>query len=247
MTFWHYLLLFSVVILSGAIAFLVRERGKSFLKIALSFSGAYILGITALHLMPSVFALHDHQPGLWILAGFFIQLFLEHLSMGVEHGHIHTTRKDGHRVVAFSIMLGLCLHAFLEGMPLGNYQDFHQIHHQGHVHGHEHLLYGIILHKAPAAFSLTAILIASGFSRRLSLIYLLVFAAMSPLGALTGTYFIQSANVQNIFLSMVIGSFLHIATTILFEADNSSHHTISYQKLFAILVGVGLAILTLFL
>ena len=244
MTIWHYLLLFIIVILSGMLAFGVKTQGKQLLKIALSFSGAYILGITVLHLMPSVFYGHDHLAGLWILAGFFIQLFLEHLSLGVEHGHMHS-KANAPAGMALSIMIGLCLHAFLEGMPLGNYSEFHHDHHHGHTHGHEHLLYGIILHKAPAAFSLTAILISSGFKRNITLLCLFIFAAMSPLGALTGTYLIQSQELQKIFLAMVIGSFLHISTTILFEADSSGHHTISMKKLVALVLGVGLAILTL--
>lgn len=70
---------------------------------------------------------------------------------------------------------------------------------------------------------------------------------MSPLGALLGDLIIRSHQMQEVFLRIVVGSFLHIATTILFEADNSAHHHISLVKLGAILAGLGLSLFTLML
>jgi hypothetical protein len=43
-------------------------------------------------------------------------------------------------------------------------------------------------------------------------------------------------------LAFVTGTFLHISTTILFE--NSEDHKMSFQKVFAVLIGATLAILT---
>jgi len=118
----------------------------------------------------------------------------------------------------------------LEGMPLAHYPEYHagqEHHHLGEAYQSWHLLLGIILHKAPAAFSLTTLLLLSGFKRSLALGCLILFSFMSPLGALLGDLIIRSHQMQEVFLGIVVGSFLHIATTILFEADNSAHHRIS--------------------
>ena len=76
MSIWEYIILFLSVILGGGIALLIKRNNPRILRMSLSFSGAYILGIAALHLMPVVFANNESAPGLWMLAGFFIQLLL---------------------------------------------------------------------------------------------------------------------------------------------------------------------------
>jgi len=208
----------------------------------LSFSGAYILGISVLHLMPVAFSSGEHDTGLWVLAGFFAQLLLERLSQGVEHGHIHAAH-SGKIVFAIQIMVGLCIHAFFEGMPLSSFEGFEN------VHDHSHLLFGIILHKTPAAFALVLLFIASGIRNSIVLICLLIFASMSPLGAAVAEYLtvhkILTPELHVYIISFVIGSFLHIATTILFEMDSTSHHKIPIQKLIVIAIGLGMAILTI--
>ena len=246
MSLIEYLILFLAVLIGGGVALYFQEIKARYLGFLLSFSGAYILGIAMLHLMPIAF--HDMQanPGLWILIGFFVQLLLEQLSGGVEHGHIHAQEHKG-KAYMFQLMAGLCLHAFFEGLPLGNYEAFQDVHH-GHVHSDNHLLIGIILHKAPAAFALTALLLASGYRKVLVIVCLILFASMSPLGAGLAAWLGHTGwldhGVQEKIIAFVIGSFLHIATTILFEAEGSTHHHMPWRKIPLIGLGLALAILS---
>ncbi len=238
MHIWEYFLLLLTVLLGGFTALLVDSKDQSRLQLFLSFSGAYILGICVMDIMPTVFRSSVENVGIYILIGFFIQLILEQFSGGVEHGHIHVPHHQ-HQVRRHTtmVMIGLCLHAFIEGLPLG-----------GHVHDHSghHLLWSIVLHKAPAAFALVLLLKKSGYTKGTLWLLLLIFASMSPLAAaLTSTIAEQqqSGNWHNILQAVVIGSFLHIATTILFESDSSSdHHAVPLPKLIAILLGVGMAV-----
>ena len=248
MDFWQYIVLFISVILGGGLALLVKKNDRVIMQWVLSFAGAYILGISVLHLMPMVFGVGSPNIGIWVLAGFFLQLFLERLSSGVEHGHIHSHHEPKFGF-ALQIMIGLCVHAFIEGLPLGNYEQVHNIAH-GHDHsGTEHLLFGIIFHKAPAAFALVLLLVAGGFRLRTVMICLLIFALSSPLGAaLTSQLALRDLLTTEIIITLmaiVVGSFLHIATTIIFEIDGTSHHSITWKKLIAILIGTGLALLTI--
>ena len=240
MEIWKYLLLFLAVLGGGGVALYFQKNNKTVLQSVLSFSGAYILGISVLHLMPHVFISTSEKIGLWILLGFFVQLLLEQFSGGVEHGHIHAPHHP-HASFALQVLLGLCVHAFLEGLPLSAYEHVHE------GHQHNHLLWGIILHKAPAAFALVLLFIVSGYTQRFIFISLLVFAGMSPLGAFIGKELIIDPYYQRVMMAVVIGSFLHIATTILFETDSSQHHRIALSKMMAILLGLLAAIGTLYL
>ena len=93
-----------------------------------------------MHLLPELFWQNTTENiGLYILAGFLIQILLEYFSQGIEHGHFHKGN-----IIPFSVLLSLCLHALFEGIPLA-----------GHLHDHAHnsLLYGIVLHSASVRVS----------------------------------------------------------------------------------------------
>ncbi len=243
MSLLEYIILFGSAMVGGLVAFQIKTLKKKNLQLALSFGGAYILGIVVLHLLPEVYSGANHIVGFWILGGFFLQLLLEQLSRGVEHGHIHAPH-TAHRKIAFQIMLGLCIHSLIEGIPLSGYDSLHnEIH--GHNHGGHHLLIGIILHKMPAAFAIAMLFKISGFSKRMILASLILFSIMSPLGAYIGSIIELTMDQLKWVIALVIGNFLHIATTIIFETDESSDHKIAWQKLLTIFSGTLLALLTL--
>ena len=219
----------------------VKPSDPNKLKLLIAFSGAYLLSITALHLLPEVFTGDDRGAyfGAFILVGFFIQVMLEYLSGGIEHGHAHTHRSPG---LPVGLMIGLCLHAFLEGMPLGG-GDGHSHHghsHHGHSHSHglEPLLLGIVLHKYPVAMVFLAMLLNSGMAKAKAFGLLAVFAAMAPLGTLlSGVEMVGQYNRES--LAIVIGIFLHVSTTILYES--SEGHRFNAYKMMAIAAGLALS------
>ncbi|MCH2386159.1 MAG: ZIP family metal transporter [Pedosphaera sp.] len=214
----------------------IKPSDPNKLKLLIAFSGAYLLSITALHLLPEVFTGDDRGAyfGSFVLVGFFIQVMLEYLSGGIEHGHAHTHRSAG---LPVGLMIGLCLHAFLEGMPLGGGDAGHS-HEHSHSHGVEPLLMGIVLHKYPVAMVFLAMLLNSGLGKPKAFGLLAVFAAMAPLGTLlSGVEVVGQYNRES--LAIVIGIFLHVSTTILFES--SEDHRFNAYKMMAIAVGLALA------
>ena len=243
MVFWQYLLLFSSVLIGGALAWGVRSKEnrlqQDYLPLLLSFSGAYLLGIAAMELMPTIFSNPEYHTGIWLLGGFFVQLLLEGLSQGVEHGHVHVHKHEGY-AYALSVMIGLGLHAFLEGLPLGAAVEGLGGHHHEHTQG-GHLLMGIVLHKIPAAFALALLLRHSGYGKAIVLTCLLIFAALSPLGAVMGEVISIDPVWTNRVLALVVGSFLHISTTIIFEADGNRGHGISPKKFAVVVLGMAVA------
>jgi zinc transporter ZupT len=229
------LLIFSVFAAALTVLW-IKPSDPNKLKLLIAFSGAYLLSITALHLLPEVFTGDDRGAyfGSFVLVGFFIQVMLEYLSGGIEHGHAHTHRSAG---LPVGLMIGLCLHAFLEGMPLGGGDAGHS-HEHSHSHGVEPLLLGIVLHKYPVAMVFLAMLLNSGLGKPKAFGLLAVFAAMAPLGTLlSGVEMVGQYNRES--LAIVIGIFLHVSTTILFES--SEDHRFNAYKMMAIAVGLALA------
>jgi zinc and cadmium transporter len=231
------LLIFSVF--AAAITVLwFKPSDPNKLKLLIAFSGAYLLSITALHMLPEVFIGDDRGAyfGSFVLIGFFIQVMLEYLSGGIEHGHAHTHRTAG---LPVGLMIGLCLHAFLEGMPLGAGHSHHgHEHSHGDSHGVEPLLLGIVLHKYPVAMVFLAMLLNSGLGKPKAFGLLAVFAAMAPLGTLlSGVDVIGQYHRES--LAIVIGIFLHVSTTILFES--SEGHRFNVYKMMAIAAGLALS------
>ncbi|TDG36043.1 zinc/iron permease [Pedobacter changchengzhani] len=232
---WKFAVLFFCAFLGGSAIFLVKSDKSKLLKLILSFSGAYLFAITVLHLIPDAYSGKDsNQIGIFILIGFLLQIVLEQFSEGVEHGHIHK-HHDGH-VFPYGIMISLCLHAFLEGMPLAKDQ-------------HNELIFGISLHHIPAAFALASILVQNNFKKGSVVLYLLLFAIMAPLGFYVSIG-LSNGSIGGIdayfnkIMGIVIGIFLHISTTILFES--SADHKINARKMIAVLLGIGVALIGFF-
>lgn len=235
-----YLILFSSVIGGGSLYFLLKNPKANILKLMLSFSGAFLFAISVTHLMPEVYEGSDKSIGLWIMVGFFIQIILELFSEGIEHGHVHIHAHHGN-AFPLSMMLSLCLHSFLEGMPLSSSETI------TNVSSHNHsLLFGIALHHIPVAFALVSMLIASKIGSKKAIMYLIIFALMGPLGAFTGHLLhIELGGGANDWykqiMAIVIGIFLHISTTILFES--SADHRFNLYKMAIILAGGFVGIL----
>lgn len=222
-------LLFASVIAGAIIVVIFKPEKSRNIQLLLTFSGAYLLAVSVLQLLPEIFY-HSTTPniGLFILGGFLIQILLEYFSQGIEHGHFHKSN-----AIPFTVLISLCLHALLEGVPLG-----------GHLHHNAHnaLLTGIVLHKMPVAIVLMTIFLQSNISKTRAYFYLLLFALMSPLGVFSGSLFADFAEFHNEIMAVVIGIFLHISTTILFES--SEGHKFNSKNIFAILLGTAIAYLS---
>jgi len=218
--------------LGGLSVFFFKNNSNHTLKLILSFSGAFLFGITILHLIPEVYEHASHRVGLFVLGGFLFQILLEQFSEGIEHGHIHK-HDHGHHAFPYGIMISLCLHAFLEGMPLAKgYQN--------------ELLFGIALHHIPASFALGSVLVQNHI-RKNNIIWLIVlFSLMSPAGYILSNGLSNGSigDIEQYFdaiMGVVIGIFLHISTTILFESSVDHHYNL--KKLVAVLSGVAIALI----
>lgn len=251
--FWGITLLITTIWAAGIVVFFLEERnGKKIIKNLLAFSGGFLVSIAFLHFVPELYADHGETAiniGIWIMMGFLVQLILEYFSGGIEHGHTHSFKEN----VPIALFISLSIHAIIEGIPMD--AEFHKalndVHdhaaHSGHHHHHsghgQSLLWGVILHNIPVAIALTTLLLSNGWKKRKTFFILALFSVMTPIGIAIGHFNPNLINeeVARVILAVVVGMFLHISTTIIFESTES--HKFNLIKLAMIISGAVLGYL----
>lgn len=201
-----------------------KPKKPGSIKLFLAFSGAFLLAMTVFELLPEVYDSQNKNIGIFIMAGILLQIFLEFFSKGAEHGHVHIHSKN--TSFPWLLFLSLSIHSFLEGIP---------------IHDHEHLLIGIIIHKIPIAIILTVFFFQAGYSTKNSLLFLLLFSLMTPAGSFASKTFEFLELYYVEATAVVIGIFLHVSTTILFES--SEGHKFNLAKLLVVIFATFLAYL----
>lgn len=245
------MLILSVVAGGLIVVFLQNSQQKNIIKLLLALSGGFLISLTFLHLLPEIYLHHGIEIGYYVLLGFLLQLFLEYFSGGVEHGHVHKHNDLGK--IPWGLFISLSIHAFIEGIPLE--AEFHHVLHEHgeetikHVHHHHHhgereikgLLLGVVLHNIPIGIALMTMMLANNFKKLKAWTVLMIFAIMGPLGVLFGHFYAGKLAIDlDVILAIVVGMFLHISTTIIFEA--AENHKFNFLKLLSIIIGVLLAV-----
>lgn len=228
------------ILLSGRL-----NIGNDSMRFLLIFAASYLFSMTIIHLIPDLF-ISGQDPfniGLWILLGFFFQKVLENFTSGVEHGHAHV---HGTSFSVIYLLIALSIHSFLEGSIMSDSIHANHLPVSNTDHGSSpKVLFGIIMHKIPAAIALAALLIAQLKSLRKVRLYMLVFALASPLGLLASEYLsheeVLSPEQMIIFFGIVAGGFLQISTTMFIETD--PNHKLSWKRFSVALLGAGVAVL----
>lgn len=238
MSVWFQItLLLAAVVIGGIIVDVLSSLNqKKVIKMLLAFSGGFLLAIAFLHFLPELYLDHSEKIGIYVLIGFLVQLFLEYFSGGIEHGHVH--HHDKHKF-PWALFISLSIHSIIEGIPLTLPQEMN--HHHEHGSGIS-LLMGILFHQVPVAIALMTLLKQSEYSKQKSWTILMLFGIMTPLGLLLGYFTNGKLDLfnMNYLLAIVVGMFLHISTTIIFET--SENHKFNLMKLTSIMVGVFLAL-----
>ena len=218
----NYLLPLLSVLLGYVIALFLKPKNKTNLKLLLAFSGSFLLSITVMHLLPEVYEEHNHQIGIFIMLGILFQIILEFFSKGAEHGHVHGHSKM--HQIPWLLFISLCIHALLEGFPVG--------------HNHD-LALGIAVHHLPIAVILTTFFINAELDKKAIFFFMIVFAVMTPLGTVVSEYIPVLNQYYTEITAVVIGILFHISSTIIFES--SEGHKFNVAKVSMIILGILLA------
>ena len=218
----NYLLPLFSVLLGYGIALFLKPKSKTNLKLLLAFSGSFLLSLTVMHLLPDVYESHNHNIGLFIMAGILFQIILEFFSKGAEHGHVHGHETMSH--IPWLLFISLCIHAFLEGFPVSH---------------HHNLAIGIAIHHLPIAIILTLFFINAKLDKKAIFAFMFTFAIMTPLGTIVSEYIPILNDFYTEITAVVIGILFHISSTIIFES--SEGHKFNVAKVSMIIFGIVLA------
>jgi hypothetical protein len=173
-------------------------------------------------LLPKVYESHNHNIGFFIMIGILFQIILEFFSKGAEHGHVHG--HDKINSMPWLLFISLCLHAFLEGFPVGHHHD---------------LAYGIAIHHLPIAIILTTFFLNAELNKTALFLFMISFAVMTPLGTFVSDTVPAINQYFTEITAVVIGILFHISSTIIFES--SEGHKFNIAKISMIILGILLA------
>jgi len=232
-----YIVTFFAVIIGYALALLLKQKVSKNIKLFLSFSGAFLLGLVVTHLLPEMFHDHGHENcahkhqhflpiGAFILIGILLQIVLEYFSKGAEHGHMHLHADEKKTSIPITLFASLCLHALFEGFPIANSPQ---------------LAYGIGVHHLPIAIILTILFYQANISKIQVLFFMLAFAFMTPLGIFLAENLSWAQNYSQQLTGIAVGILLHISSTIIYESNEN--HKFNLAKLSIIILGFVLAYL----
>lgn len=218
-----FLLVLSVFI--GVFLGVYFGSNENLAKRLLVLSAGFLITICVVEVFPQVYHSEDKNIGLWIVFGVILQMFLESLTKGFEHGHFHYERCH---ILPFGLVVGMFIHAFIEGIPLSS--------EGGEISPY---LLGILFHNLPISFVLGVFLLREKKKVLIGWVTILLFAMASPLGLFFGSYLPLEWNAY--FLALSGGIFLHIASVIIFE--HSKGHRMNWEKMFLVVLGMLMALL----
>lgn len=215
------ILLLILSVLCGALMGKFFGKNEGFAKNLLIFSAGFLITICLNEVFPEVYQSGIHQIGIYVIGGVLLQMVLEGLTKGFEHGHFHH-HDISNDIFPAALILGLFVHAFIEGIPLANQKEILSPY-----------LLGILVHNIPISFILGVYLFGKSISKQ-GLMIISLFALSSPLGMVLGKYF--NPNVEPYFLAIVGGIFLHISAVIIFESNKN--HKVDWKKILLVVLGV---------
>jgi zinc transporter ZupT len=163
-------LIFAISFLSGLMPLLYRKI-NNLVPYLIPLASGLLIGTSLFQLLPECVEIIGKSAGIPMAIGFavvyFPQKYIATDTHDIDPGIL---KRLG--VIAF---LGIAFHSLTDGIGVGAAES-------GGILSHVSL--AIIAHKIPDSLALSLILIATGFSRGRMILYLLLFAMTTPLGAL---------------------------------------------------------------
>lgn len=206
---------------------LLRGQGGGTPRRMIAFGAGLLLGAALLKMLPAAWD-GSPRPELWLVGGFAGFFCLERFVM------VHPCAEgscDVH-LLGRSAWAGIGLHALLEGVAVGA-----SLHHTGLA---TWLLWAVVLHRCPEAYTLSRLLLAGDRSRRTVAQLAWAFALLLPVGAALGwAVFHDMPQAAARMVLAGAGAFLAVAASDLLPNIHDEHGR-SRGSLLAFLAGLAL-------
>ena len=208
------LICIALILLSTALAAIypfsrrIRSSKHSDFPVGEALASGIFLGAGLIHMLGDASGdfsrLGYEYPVAFLLAGsvFLLLLWFEHIGREMyEHKHGETVGFAQLTVIMLSV------HSFLEGAALGLSDSWALM---------AVIFIAILAHKWAASFALAVQISKSHLSTKIGLLLFLVFAAMTPLGILSGAVVMDHVKsfplLEPVFISLAAGTFLYLGT-----------------------------------
>lgn len=213
--------------LGGAVV-VQKEWERRYLRYFVALGAGFMLGTALLEMLPESMRLAGPNAPLLLLAGYFIVHFFEHTLTGHFHfGEETHTEQFVTRRRSYSVMLGLIIHTFFDGIAIAS--GFLISGWLGWI-----IFLAVILHKVPEGFTASSVMLAGGSTRKMAWLASVALGVATVIGVLTLTVFARSITDG---LPLAAGVTLYVAASDLIPEVNKEP---GVRIALVVFVGVGL-------
>jgi zinc and cadmium transporter len=213
--------------LGGAVV-VQKEWERRYLRYFVALGAGFMLGTALLEMLPESIRLAGPNAPLLLLGGYFIVHFFEHTLTGHFHfGEETHTEQFVRRRRGYSILLGLIIHTFFDGIAIAS--GFLISGWLGWI-----IFLAVILHKVPEGFTASSVMLAGGSTRKAAWLASVALGVATVIGVLTITVFTRSITDG---LPLAAGVTLYVAASDLIPEVNKEP---GIQIALVVFVGVGL-------
>ena len=244
-TFIIYAIAIIAVSLLGAYMPFIRKLSDGQVHLLISLSAGIFLGILFFLLLPE--AMEESIEGgidakdvmIYVAVGFLLMLLIDVIIKERHHRMCHAEGEDEehhHGMASMSAFIGLSIHAFVDGLILAAAlivdSNIAWV-----------TLGGMCIHKFVEIFSLSSTFLLSEDSRKHAMVYLVIFALITPIAAAISFLVLNGMDIEGmagIPLAFAAGSFMFVTMCdILPEAFHRENQNVKAFVL--LLIGIAIA------
>ncbi len=197
--------------LLGGYFVVYRQWPRKYLQYFLALGAGYMLAVSLIEVIPESLKLDGAYALYYVLAGFFLVHLFEHiLAQHFHFGEETHTEEVRHHHVRATVILGLAIHTFFDGVAIG--AGFLVSTWLGVV-----IFIAVFLHKLPEGFTVASMVLASGQSKKSAVRAAGLLGIATLLGVLLTT---QLQSQLNYALPISGGVTLYVAATDLLPEVN---------------------------
>lgn len=187
----------------GSLIVIARKKiTKNFLFYFIALGAGFVFAASLFDMIPEAIKISSSAVS-YIILGFFLIHFFEHIVSSHFHFGEETHKEEIHKATAWSILLALTIHTFLDGVSISAGFNINSL--LGFT-----IFAAVILHKIPDGFTVASVMMASGRERAGVIAASLILSFSTIVGSFWAATF---TSYTPILLAVSAGAFLHIAAT----------------------------------
>jgi ZIP family zinc transporter/zinc and cadmium transporter len=215
----------------GGAIIVQKNWDRSYLRYFIALGAGFMLATAIVEVFPAALELNGKNAAFLVLVGYLIIHFFEHTVTPHFHfGEETHTDEFVHAHKGYSILLGLTIHTFFDGIAIT--AGFLVSSWLGWI-----IFLAIFLHKIPEGFTITSVMLASGQSRRIAWGASMLLGAATFAGVLTMALFKHQVSYG---LPLAAGVTIYVAASDLIPEVNREPGA---RMALVVFLGVGLMFL----